>query len=784
MGKPKVNVVVGAYKADATSIYNTLILRAGASFASQVTEKDTKYIVKWDFDLGGETVELPSNSILEFQGGSLANGTLVGNGTQIVAEKVAIFSNITIDGEWNISEITTAWFREAGITDDVLKDVFKLCSNDYYNELTIEPGDYWINVPVETNTSLPLKSNTKYILLGNIRTRGHSYPAYKYTVGISQKSNITVCGSGSIYGDRMYHDFSDTSRSHETNHVIMINLAKNVLIEGINIKDGTGDGIDIVHQADGDTDGIVIRNFTIDNCRRQGITAGGTNVVIENGRITNIKGTLPEAAIDVEITSDATHSNKRIDIRNLYIENCYQGVLVTSSSSMSGVCGLVNVENVEAYNVGRGIVSSRTTYNVSVRNCKFTIIPRKRPGIWPREFDTSQTYTLNTLQGWNSTIHGCRFTMEGEIPDWAEEEFTMLTTRYSAQTHYMSVTNNYFDCPLITACYVGYMSVFSGNTAICKKFKYDGSNSSARITDNRIEADYLAIEGGVIFNGNVVALAGPMVVGTTCVVSDNRIAFNVSEYDFGDSPKYLFLLYGRANVHHNTIAPAADTVVDTIFYHNSTAYTSWITDNKFTASFEYEEIISGAYYKKDILYNNYINKGSIENTDNSHPGSPRLSSSVTLNPNVLMFYSVSGRTAAPISSNGTTDTDKNYINLNHSLVPNVLFYTGSQVLPTGNVIALNEDDVWTKNVVVDLRYSLNFSADLTVGSPVYLVASYNSGAGTFKFTGDPAYSQALPTSADGKIYIYLGNAVSAKEVILSEENHMYAYDSGMVKLVV
>jgi len=37
-----------------------------------------KYIIKWDFDLGGQTIKVPKNCILEFDGGSLKNGTIIG----------------------------------------------------------------------------------------------------------------------------------------------------------------------------------------------------------------------------------------------------------------------------------------------------------------------------------------------------------------------------------------------------------------------------------------------------------------------------------------------------------------------------------------------------------------------------------------------------------------------------------------------------------------------------------------------------------------------------------
>lgn len=75
MGFDNVNVNVSG-PVQPTSTYKTKVLKGNHSFASQVTEPNTKYVIKHDFDLGGETVTIPANCVLEFDGGSLSNGRL------------------------------------------------------------------------------------------------------------------------------------------------------------------------------------------------------------------------------------------------------------------------------------------------------------------------------------------------------------------------------------------------------------------------------------------------------------------------------------------------------------------------------------------------------------------------------------------------------------------------------------------------------------------------------------------------------------------------------------
>ena len=94
--------------------------------------KDTKYVIKQDINLGGKTVKIGVGSTLVFQGGSLANGTLVGNKTKVKADNYEIFKHdritfrgytlngsykyaiktknaIVIDGTWNNTQCGDNW---------------------------------------------------------------------------------------------------------------------------------------------------------------------------------------------------------------------------------------------------------------------------------------------------------------------------------------------------------------------------------------------------------------------------------------------------------------------------------------------------------------------------------------------------------------------------------------------------------------------------------------------------------------------------------------------------
>lgn len=80
MGRPNVNWNVGI-ALEKHSTYTSKTVKAGIPFASQVTEPNTKYIIKYDFDLDGNTIKMPEDCILEFDGGKLYNGLVVSTDT-------------------------------------------------------------------------------------------------------------------------------------------------------------------------------------------------------------------------------------------------------------------------------------------------------------------------------------------------------------------------------------------------------------------------------------------------------------------------------------------------------------------------------------------------------------------------------------------------------------------------------------------------------------------------------------------------------------------------------
>lgn len=127
------------------------VLKDGVALYKQLKHANTIYVVKYDFDLKNSSLTIPENCILEFEGGSINNGTIVANNTVINASPVRIFNlRISLDGTWNVMYWFPEWFGAVGdgVTDDtqalqklngrsiLLSNKTYLCSNLVFNSYT------------------------------------------------------------------------------------------------------------------------------------------------------------------------------------------------------------------------------------------------------------------------------------------------------------------------------------------------------------------------------------------------------------------------------------------------------------------------------------------------------------------------------------------------------------------------------------------------------------------------------------------------------------------------
>lgn len=134
---------------------------------SMINMPNTIYEIRYDFDLNGATINLPANSVLQFVGGSIKNGTINFSNT-LLSGDVKIKTNIS--GNIRNGDIYPEWFGAVGdgIIDDsnAFLTAFELISNSFISIDKFRRVGY-------TNT-LVLDTNKKYYITSSLELNSAS----------------------------------------------------------------------------------------------------------------------------------------------------------------------------------------------------------------------------------------------------------------------------------------------------------------------------------------------------------------------------------------------------------------------------------------------------------------------------------------------------------------------------------------------------------------------------------------------------------------------------------
>lgn len=87
-----------------------VILKKNKSLIEQITESNTIYEIRYSYDLGGQTLTMPENCVLKFEGGIILNGIIEGNFTKISAGIIKIFSGVEFQGKFIADNVYSEWF--------------------------------------------------------------------------------------------------------------------------------------------------------------------------------------------------------------------------------------------------------------------------------------------------------------------------------------------------------------------------------------------------------------------------------------------------------------------------------------------------------------------------------------------------------------------------------------------------------------------------------------------------------------------------------------------------
>ena len=293
--------------------------------------KEGNLTIKDTIDLENRKCVLPEEISLNFKGGLVKNGTLVGNNTKLRSSG-ACFDRVRIMGTWSVPVISTSLFCNLNY-DNALKDVVALSNPAVKNKIIIGRGDYQVSAYKNGDVCLPVNSNTELVINGTIRLTPNNFT--NYYILQAEGHDIKIKGKGTILGDKHTH----TGKKGEWGMGINLDHAHNVMIKGLTIKDCWGDCIYVGNESSD----VRIEDCLLDHGRRQGISiTSADGVIIKNCTITNVGGTAPEYAIDVEPNKRETVDN--VVIENVITKNCRGGFLVYGKAPLAHV-GKVTMRN-------------------------------------------------------------------------------------------------------------------------------------------------------------------------------------------------------------------------------------------------------------------------------------------------------------------------------------------------------------------------------------------------------------------------------------------------------
>lgn len=369
---------------------------------SNIIENSTT-VLDCTIDLNGDSVTLPTSVTLEYDGGSIINGTLVFSGGSIdgrlLNSQLELSGAVTlIDPLFNFDKEN--WdIVEGEVGDEIAKsnkDIIQSLINQIKemggSTFMIDDLDAYfkVDVPLSEDTperaaitlpsdfTLKMTDNTHLRMQANANIR----PTLLSVTG--GNSNVTIEG-GNLYGDRDTHDYSD-GQIHAWGHILRIKAADGVTVKGVTFTGAMGDGINVsglYHYFQPEhitSQNVMIVENTFIDCRRisLGITSGhyitiDGNTFIDGGRDTEFSdGVAPSCNINIEPVrnwEDGIVGTTLIEyekVTNLTIINNTQrgeGSFLVSHCDGPVIVDNNDMESVISYTIANGVRVTNNTFN-------------------------------------------------------------------------------------------------------------------------------------------------------------------------------------------------------------------------------------------------------------------------------------------------------------------------------------------------------------------------------------------------------------------------------------
>ena len=296
-------------------------------------EPNSTILINCIMDLQGQTINVPANVSIIYEGGDIINGSFNFSDNTIISGEL-LNSSLTLSGSTPqlkdpiFNFIPQRWDIVEGIVNDEVarnnRDIFKkiivqikslgaeIFSIDKMDAFFNVDENYLITVPQDAAISIPSDLTLKMSNETHIRMQpnANKQPAL---LSVTNGAKNVIIDGGVLHGDRDEHDYSDGG-THEWGHLLRLKACSFVTVKNVTFMDATGDGIDVSalgHSFDSNYtfshDLLITDNIFIRSRRNNLSITDGRDIIIENNEFIDAgihtdksRGTAPGFAIDVE----------------------------------------------------------------------------------------------------------------------------------------------------------------------------------------------------------------------------------------------------------------------------------------------------------------------------------------------------------------------------------------------------------------------------------------------------------------------------------------------------
>ena len=462
------------------------------SFESQVTQANKIYVIHDDFTLSSN-VTIPSNSVLEFDGGSVNCSNYVITGNKMPTNVVYTPEQF---GAGKTSDDTKAIQSCVNLAKNVRMDG----RYSVYIAVTYTPkGGYCISVP--SNTDILMNGTITYLTTDVI-----DYCIFD----VNNVHDVCIHGNGKYVGDRLIHE----GDGGEWGSAIYIQQSHDITIDGGEIVDFWGDGLYCGYVNDAQNPlttcnyNITIKNLYIHDYRRQGISiCGGHHFVVQDCVIKDQHSEsvgYEGSAIDVEIhqaanvISDVELINIKSNTNKIFIQA--QGFVTSIHNIRIKYCDVtgISVEDMNSDCIIQdcrfsGISSYRceSTYHkgnvASFINCIFGGVTIGAP----TKFENCEIYGIGTTDSID--------------PDGDNIEFFNCRLKFASVNSSTTLRNpsgyqmEFYDCNIVFEEYTSYQIISSCIFKRCLIDFYDNAYGMYEAEDCEIIVRQLKSTSEYIF---------------------------------------------------------------------------------------------------------------------------------------------------------------------------------------------------------------------------------------------------------------------------------------------